>query len=113
MRDELVDRYGPLPPPVETLVEVASLRVLATAAGLTDITLAGRNVRFAPVTLPESRALRLQRLHPGSVVKPAVRTILVPRPTTARIGGEPLRDVELLAWCREVVGSVLLEGAPA
>ena len=46
------------------------------------------------------------------IVKPAIRTILVPRPTTARIGGEPLRDIELLAWCREVVRSVLLDGAP-
>ena len=115
VREELVDRYGPLPAPVETLVEVASLRVLATGAGLTDITLAGKNVRFAPVELPESRTLRLTRLHPGSIVKPAIRTILVPRPTEggrARIGGEPLRDVELLAWCREVVRTVLLDGAP-
>jgi transcription-repair coupling factor (superfamily II helicase) len=113
VREELVDRYGALPTPVETLLEVASLRVLAREAGLTDITMAGRNVRLLPVDLPESRQLRLQRLHPGSLVKPAVRTILVPRPMTARVGGEPLRDVELLAWCRDLVRSIVLDAAPA
>jgi len=31
----------------------------------------------------------------------------VPRPSTARIGGEPLRDAELLAWATELVVTVL------
>jgi transcription-repair coupling factor (superfamily II helicase) len=72
--------------------------------------IAARHVRFAPVRLPESRLLRLQRLYPGSVVKHAAGIILVRRPTTARIGGQPIRDRELLAWVREVVEAVLLEG---
>ena len=36
-----------------------------------------------------------------------MRTILVPRPMTAVVGGKPLRDEALLAWAREVVDSVL------
>ena len=27
---------------------------------------------------------------------------------TARVGGQPLRDVELLHWCRDLVLAVLL-----
>jgi transcription-repair coupling factor (superfamily II helicase) len=107
VRDELRDRYGELPPPVENLLSVASLRSQARRAGLTDITLAGNHVRFAPVELPDSRQVRLQRLYPKSLLKPAVRTMLVPVPKTATFGGEPLRDTELLAWCAEVVRSVL------
>jgi transcription-repair coupling factor (superfamily II helicase) len=38
---------------------------------------------------------------------------VVPRPTTARIGGQPLRDRDLLAWARTVVDEVLLDGAAA
>ena len=38
--------------------------------------------------------------------------MLVPQPTTARIGGTPLRDRELLAWANEIVDTVLLDGAP-
>ena len=47
------------------------------------------------------------RLYPKTVLKPVVRTMLVPVPKTAPIGGQPLRDTELLAWCGEVIRSVL------
>ena len=49
-------------------------------------------MRFGPVELPESQQLRLQRLYPGTLVKDALRTMLVPKPMTARVGGQPLRD---------------------
>jgi transcription-repair coupling factor (superfamily II helicase) len=109
VRDELVDRYGELPLPVVTLLDVARLRFSARRAGLTDITLQGSHVRFAPVVLPDSRVVRVQRLYPKTVLKPTVRTMLVPVPKTATFGGEPLRDTELLAWCAEVIRSVLSE----
>jgi len=67
------------------------------------------------VELPESGIVRLNRLYPKSIVKPGVRTILVPRPTTAVVGGRPIRDEALLAWAREVLDTVLArvpEGAP-
>jgi len=32
----------------------------------------------------------------------------VPRPTTAPVGGTPVRDLELLEWARGVVDAVLL-----
>ena len=56
--------------------------------------------------------MRVQRLYPRTVVKPTARTILVPRPRTARVGGQPLRDTELLAWCRAVVDAIQPEGTP-
>jgi transcription-repair coupling factor (superfamily II helicase) len=108
VRAELDDRYGEPPTPVTNLFEVARFRVLARRAGLTEVALAGNSIRFAPVELPESAQLRLQRLYPGTLVKHAVRTILVPKPMTARVGGQPLHDVELLHWCRDLVLAVLL-----
>ncbi len=107
VREELVDRYGPLPTPVETLLEVARFRARAREAGLTEVTVQGNNVRFAPVELPDSARVRLARLYPGSIIKAAIRTILVPRPRTARVGGTPLADTELLAWAREFVEAAL------
>jgi transcription-repair coupling factor (superfamily II helicase) len=113
VRDELRDRYGELPVPVVTLLDVARLRFAARRAGLTDITLQGSQVRFAPVVLPDSRVVRVQRLYPKTLLKPAVRTMLVPVPksgaSSGGFGGEPLRDGELLAWSAEVVQSVLSE----
>jgi transcription-repair coupling factor (superfamily II helicase) len=109
VHDELADRFGELPEPVRNLLEVARLRTEARRAGLTDITAAGNHIRFAPVELPDSRQVRVQRLYPKTVLKPAVRTMLVPVPRTAVIGGQPLRDTELLTWCSEVVRSVLAD----
>jgi transcription-repair coupling factor (superfamily II helicase) len=107
IREELVDRYGQPPEPVVSLLEVARFRARARQAGLTDVTAQGTYVRFAPVELPESGVLRLNRLHPRSIVKPALRTMLVPRPTTAVVGGRPIRDEALLSWAREVVDTVV------
>ena len=107
--EELTDRYGAPPEPVLNLLEVARLRVAARLAGLTDITAQGNHIRFAPVELPDSRQVRVQRLYPKTVLKSAVRTMLVPVPKTAAIGGQPLRDTELLTWCGEVIRSVLAD----
>ncbi len=106
---ELIDRYGALPQPVLNLVEVARLRIVARQAGVTEISAQGPHVRFAPVELRESQQLRLQRLYPGSVVKTAVGSILVPRPMTARIGGQPLRDQAVLSWAGEVIRAVVMD----
>ncbi|HET7533371.1 MAG TPA: transcription-repair coupling factor [Nocardioidaceae bacterium] len=107
IREELLDRYGEPPSPVASLLEVARLRARARRAGLTDITLQGKYIRFAPVDLPDSGKVRLDRLYPRSVLKPSVRTMLVPRPQPTTVGGPPIRDEELLAWARQVVDSVV------
>ena len=113
VREELVDRYGPLPTPVQNLLAVARFRMLAGRHGLTEVALTGNQVRFAPLRLRESQVLRLQRLYPRSVVKQTVDTVLVPKPTTQRIGGQPLRDTELLDWCTALLEGVLGEPALA
>ncbi|MDN5762052.1 MAG: transcription-repair coupling factor [Microlunatus sp.] len=106
IREELTDRYGPLPAEVDTLLEVAGFRLVARAAGLTEIVSQGNFIRFAPAELPESRQLRLKRLYPGAVVKGTAKLVLIPRPRSATIGGEPPRDSELLAWCTAAITAV-------
>nr|WSX51528.1 transcription-repair coupling factor [Streptomyces sp. NBC_00974] len=107
VREELTDRYGKLPEPVENLLLVAGLRMLARACGVGDITLQGPNIRFGPVELRESQELRLKRLYPGSVLKPAASQVLIPRPKTARVGGKPLVGRELLGWTGEFLATIL------
>jgi transcription-repair coupling factor (superfamily II helicase) len=111
---ELRDRYGAPPEPVSNLLEVARLRVVARQAKIGDIGLQGKVVRFGPVTgLRESQQLRLMRLYPGTLVKEALGTILVPVPMTARVGGKPLRDKEVLMWARQLITAVLLDDIAA
>jgi transcription-repair coupling factor (superfamily II helicase) len=118
--DELTDRYGPPPRAVLNLLQVARLRAKARRAGLTDITQQGNHIRFAPVELPESREVRVQRLYPRTLIKPAVRTMLVPVPkagaragassgSVTPIGAPSLRDGELLSWCEELVDAIFDE----
>jgi transcription-repair coupling factor (superfamily II helicase) len=109
VREELVDRYGELPGPVDNLLAVAAFRAYVRRFGLTDVATQGKYIRFSPLELRESQVLRLQRLHPGSVVKPATGTVLVPAPQTARVGGQPVRDRALLDWCRQLLDNVIGE----
>ena len=107
VRAELNDRYGPAPAPVENLFAVAAFRAHLRAQGIEEVTLAGPNVRFGPMDLPESKQLRLQRLYPRTIIKAADKRILVPRPMTARVGGQPVGGLELLDWARTLVDAVL------
>ncbi len=105
--EELDDRYGEPPEVVAALLLVARFRARARQAGIGEVTITGRNVRFAPVSLPESRVVRLQRLYPKSIVKTQVDTVLVPRPGTPGQTGRPLDGVALLEWARTVIDSVI------
>ena len=99
VRAELVDRFGPIPPPVENLLAVARFKVLCRKYGVTEVSLQGGSVRFSPVALPESAQLRLKRLYDKALYKQAVSTISVPRPA--------LRDIPLLSWCGDVLATAL------
>ena len=98
------------PAAVDALLGVARLRVRARDAGISELTVAGNNLRISGVELPESRQMRLKRVYPGSVVKATAHLLLVPRPKTKPVGGQPLRDAELMDWCRTLIDTVI---APA
>ena len=108
---EMVDRYGPLPEQTRTLLRVARFRLSCRAAGVHEVVSQGAFVRFSPATLPpESRKLRLKRVYPGSVIKETAGFVLVPRPRTAPVAGEPVAGIELLDWADAVVRDIF---APA
>ena len=106
VREELNDRYGALPKPVETLLRVAHLRLAARAQGIAEIAAAGSSVRFAPVELPDSIQVRLARLYPSATIKPATRTIVIPKPRPKQFGARDVSDDELLDWVAEVLRAV-------
>jgi transcription-repair coupling factor (superfamily II helicase) len=107
--DELRDRYGALPPPVVTLLDVARFRLVCRAHGVAEVTLQGSKLRFAPVTLRDSQVVRLARLYPQAAYRSAGQTLTVPRPSegSGGIGAPLLRDRDLLDWCTALVTAVL------
>ena len=69
----------------------------------------GKYVRFGPLDLPDSAALRVRRIFPGTILKPAVRQILVPTPV-APGGGEAVSGLAALDWVRSVLDAALGAG---
>ncbi len=98
LREELTDRFGPIPREVDLMIAVARLREKLRALGITEVITQGRFLRIGPVALPESKALRLQRLYPGTVIKPAVRQILVPISKPSMAVDDSPTDEDLLDW---------------
>jgi len=83
---EWEDRYGPVPPPATVLLDLARLRVVALERGVREVVMSraggpGRPVwqaRLAPVELRASRAVRLERLHPGSSWRRDTSQLIIP-----------------------------------
>ena len=97
--DELVDRYGPLPGPVATLVAVTRLRRQAQSRGLSEVLVMGSKLRVVGPPLPDSLQVRLQRLYPaGSYLGPA-RVVLIPLP-------ERPGDLSTVAWVEGVIDAL-------
>ena len=102
---ELQDRYGRPPQQVQALAAAAGLRHRLQALGVTEVVASGSRIRIEGLALPESLQLRLQRLYPGCVLKPASRTVILPQPKTAPIGGKPLSGEALVAWMDEFIAA--------
>ena len=105
--EELTDRYGPVPEATARLAALARLRALAAELGVREIVAQGKSVRFAPVDLPESARMKVTRLYPGTVLKPATRTIVVPAPGTNRMGGAALSGEEVVRWAEVLLRAVV------
>jgi transcription-repair coupling factor (superfamily II helicase) len=77
MEDELRDRFGPVPEPVRNLISLIELKLLASAAGVTAITVLEGDVvlrtRRTPAILPRLRGVRLRAL-PGQIRFPLARS---------------------------------------
>lgn len=116
IRDELIDRFGPLPEEAESLLKVAQLRALAKSLKLTEVVLQGKYLRLGPVKLPESMQLRLTRLYPGSLYKTATNTVLVTLPTAATwvpsVGSTDMVDTSLLKWATEAIENLVVPTTP-
>ena len=89
IRAEWVDRYGPLPPPAEALLAVATLRAECARTGVREVTVARGTARITPIELRTSQQIRLQRLAREAVYKPEIGQLVVP----LRRGLEPVTAV--------------------
>jgi transcription-repair coupling factor (superfamily II helicase) len=105
IKEELIDRFGELPEEALALLDVALLRAFAKSHGVREVVLAGKYVRISPLSLPESKQLKLARIFPSSLYKSQSSTVMVAIPragawTPPAHTGEKLGDTSLLAFAR-------------
>jgi transcription-repair coupling factor (superfamily II helicase) len=85
---EWADRFGPVPPSAQALLAIARVRASCVRAGVTDVvatTTSGLGapqtlVRLSPLVLRTSKEMRLQRLHPRTVIKRDQREVQIHTP---------------------------------
>lgn len=114
--EELTDRYGEPPAEVERLAQVSALRRRASRLGLAKVVAAGPALRIEPVTLPDSRRMRMNRMYPGARYTEANRTLQIPLPGGTATSRSPLAGVgqrggafdgDVIAWVGQVLGALL------
>ena len=83
---EWLDRFGPLPPAAQGLLELARLRVECLRVGVTEVAVAPARIggerrpiaRLSPVVLPASAQVRLHRLAPDGALREQTHQLVVP-----------------------------------
>ncbi len=91
VRDELTDRFGTPPEPVERLLTLAALKAALRRWGVTELAVTPRDeLRIGPVELTESRLVRIERLFPGARTRRDPDVVLLPLPNP--------RPADLVAW---------------
>jgi transcription-repair coupling factor (superfamily II helicase) len=108
IQEELIDRFGELPPEAVALLDVALLRAFAKSLGIRELVLAGKYLRISPLVLPESIQLKLNRLFPSSIYKSQSSTVMVAIPragawTPPAHGAQKLGDTSHLAFARQAL----------
>jgi len=80
IRDEWLDRYGPMPVEAAALLDVALLRAECARSGVREVAVARDTARISPVVLKMSAQMRLQRRHPKALYKEELGQLVVPLP---------------------------------
>lgn len=97
VREELTDRYGPIPPVVENLLLVAEIRAMLAEHGIREASARDGVLKLRPFPpLLDSQQVRLRRLYPRAVHKETSETLLLP---------VPARD--LASWVHTALGAIL------
>jgi len=97
--EEMIDRYGELPTPLETLVSITKLRRMSMARGLSEVIVMGNKLRMVGPPLPDSLQVRLARLYPKAQYIQPARVALIPLP-------EEYTDSALVAWVEGVLDAL-------
>ncbi len=96
VREELKDRFGPLPEPADRLLTIAALKAALRRWGVTEVVLTPREqLRISPVDLKDSQLVRLERRFPDHKLKRDQGVLLIPLPRP--------KPADLVSWVATVL----------
>jgi transcription-repair coupling factor (superfamily II helicase) len=107
VRDELRDRFGPLPAPVANLLELQRARIELGRAGARAVDFRGERLSVAPLELDAGAVGRLRERIPEAMYETAARTLSV------RVSGDPSARLAAVAELAEAVTSATAEPVAA
>jgi transcription-repair coupling factor (superfamily II helicase) len=88
LRDELRDRFGPVPDPVENLLELQRARLVLGAAGARTVEIRGGRLSVAPLELDAAAVARVRERTPEALYETRARTL------SLRVPDEPSERLE-------------------
>ncbi len=103
IRTEWEDRYGPLPQPAASLLDVGYLRAQCHRLGLRDIQISPTDAKLSPIELKMSETMRLRRLSKGAKYKEDLGQLVVPIPRRNPDGSKADAATFLVNFLRELV----------
>jgi transcription-repair coupling factor (superfamily II helicase) len=101
LRDELRDRFGPVPEPVENLMELQRARIALGALGARTVEFRGSRLSVTPLEMDAAAVARLREGMPEAMYESRVKTLSV------RVADEPeARLAAVLGLAEAVRGAV-------
>ena len=107
LREELRDRFGPLPEPVESLLELQRARIELGGAGARTVEVRGERLAAAPIELEAEQADALRERLPGSDYELRSKTVSV------RVPAEPGARLAGVLALAEALGRAKVAADPA
>jgi len=113
LRDELEDRFGPVPEPLQNLLSLQIARIKFGQAGATTVSFHGDRLAITPIELDSVRARRLREQLPQARYESGRSqvSIRVPEKGPERFSSVVAVADVLLAITRETLDAAVLEAS--
>jgi len=103
LREELSDRFGPLPEPLENLVKLQDARIKLGRAGATAVTFRGDRLAVSPIELDSHGARALRAELPEALYESSKSTVVI------RVPDDPAARFPAVVAAAEVILKVATE----
>jgi transcription-repair coupling factor (superfamily II helicase) len=103
LREELEDRFGPVPEPLENLIKLQDARIKLGRAGATDVGFSAGRLRVSPIELDSRGAKALRAELPEAIYESGRSTVAV------RVPDEPVYRFPALVAAAEAILRVATE----